>query len=661
MNLTHRETEALDALADTFVPSLAFEKDEDPALFSMSAGDLGVSARVAEALNQIDPAKRSAFRLFLRLLENPLFIAGLSSRAARFSRLPHVVREKVLQRLARSAVPQLRTAYHGARRLVMLHAYGANGSPESGALLSAIGYEPEINRRATAPRVPLSRVGAEPTLECDVCVVGSGAAGSVVAAELAAAGQNVVVVEAGSEWSGPDYDQHELAGMQRLFREGGASSTRDLSVSLLAGACVGGGTTVNWQSCFRTPDDVRREWAEASGCGFFASDWFADCLDSVWRRIGASTDESEINENNSAICRGAKSLDYRWSVIARNSLGCDCDQCGNCMFGCRVGGKQSAANTYLLDAIRSGARLMAPFSARRLLLNKGRVTGIEGTARDESGHLRELKIAAPRVVLAAGALDSPALLMRSGIQSPHLGRHLYLHPTVAVTGTYPSPIEAWRGPPQTVVCDEFSNLSGGGYGYRIEVAPAHPGLSAVGLPWTSAREHRRDMQRVRFAATFIVLTRDSSSGRVRITRTGDPYFDYRIGRAERRLLKHGMSTAARMHFAAGAERITTLHSAGLVWDRSDRASIEKYCRLINAAPTSPNRLPLFSAHQMGTCRMGADRARAVCDGSGEVYGVKGAYVADASLFPASAGVNPMVTIMALAKHVASGLASSAGA
>jgi len=660
MNLTHRETEALDALADTFVPSLAFEKDEDPALFSMSAGDLGVSARVAEALNQIDPAKRSAFRLFLRLLENPLFIAGLSSRAARFSRLPHVVREKVLQRLARSVVPQLRTAYHGARSLVMLHAYSANGSPESGALLSAIGYEPEINRRATAPRVPLSRVGAEPTLECDVCVVGSGAAGSVVAAELAAAGQNVVVVEAGSEWSGPDYDQHELAGMQRLFREGGASGTRDLSVSLLAGACVGGGTTVNWQSCFRTPDDVRREWAEASGCGFFASDSFADCLDSVWRRIGASTDESEINENNNAVCRGAKALDYRWSVIARNSLGCDCDQCGNCMFGCRVGGKQSAANTYLLDAIRSGARLMAPFSARRLLLNKSRVTGIEGTARDASGHLRELKIAAPRVVLAAGALDSPALLMRSGIQSPHLGRHLYLHPTVAVTGTYPSPIEAWRGPPQTVVCDEFSNLSGAN-GYRIEVAPAHPGLSAVGLPWTSAREHRRDMQRVRFAATFIVLTRDSSSGRVRITRTGDPYFDYRIGRAERRLLKHGMSTAARMHFAAGAERITTLHSAGLVWDRSDRASIEKYCRLINAAPTSPNRLPLFSAHQMGTCRMGADRAGAVCDSNGAVYGLTGVYVADASLFPASSGVNPMVTIMALAKHVASGLASSAGA
>ncbi|MDP9201006.1 MAG: GMC family oxidoreductase [Gemmatimonadota bacterium] len=652
MNLTHRETVALEALADTFVPSLAFAKDEDPVLFSMSASDLGVSPRVAEALERIDPAKRNAFRFFLRLLENPLFIAGVSSRASRFSSLPHDSREKVLQHLARSVVPQLRSAYQGARSLVMLHTYAANGSPESDALLAAIGYEPQINRKATAPHIPLSKVGTESTIECDVCVVGSGAAGSVVAAELAASGQNVLVLEAGTEWSGPDYDQHELTGMQRLFREGGASGTRDSSMSLFAGACLGGGTTVNWQSCFRTPDDVRDEWAEVSGCSFLTSDSFTESLDAVWRRIGASTDESEINENNHAICRGAKSLGYRWSLIARNSLGCDCDQCGSCMFGCRVGGKQSAANTYLLDAIRSGARIMAPFTARRLVQSKGRVTGVEGIAQDSKGGAREIKIAAPRVVLAAGALESPALLMRSGLRSPHLGQHLYLHPTVAVTGTYTSPIEAWRGPPQTMVCDQFSNLSEG-YGYRIEAAPAHPGLLAVGVPWSSARDHRREMQQVRFAAPFIVLTRDSNSGRVRITRDGEPYFDYRLGGTEKRLLRHGMATAARMHFAAGAERVLTLHSARLLWDRAeDGASIEKFCRRIEAASISPNRLPLFSAHQMGTCRMGADRAGAVCDGDGAVYGVKGAYVADASLFPASSGVNPMITIMALARHVA---------
>jgi choline dehydrogenase-like flavoprotein len=652
MTLSPRESDALDALADTFVPSLAFAKDEDPVLFSMSASDLGVSARVAEALDRIDPEKRDAFRFFLRLLENPLFVAAVSSRASRFSRLSQPKREKVLQRLAQSAVPQLRFAYQGARSLVMLHTYAANGAPESDALLTAIGYAPEINRRSTAPHIPLTEPGQESTFECEVCVVGSGAAGSVVAAELAASGRDVLIVEAGSKWSGPDYDQHELTGMQRLFRQAGLSGTRDLSMSLLAGACIGGGTTVNWQSCFRTPDDVREEWAQLSGCSFFTSDSFTESLDAVWTRIGASTDESELNESNSAISRGAKSLGYRSSVIARNSLGCDCEQCGNCMFGCRVGGKQSAANTYLLDAIRSGARIMAPFSARRLVQGKGRVAGVEGIARDSNGKVSEIKITASRVVLAAGALDSPALLMRSGVGSPHVGRHLYLHPTVAVTGKYPSPMQAWAGPPQTVVCDEFSSLAKG-YGYRIEAAPAHPGLSAVGIPWSGARQHRREMQQVRFAAPFIVLTRDSNSGRVRITRDGEPYFDYRLGGGEKRLLKHGMKTAARMHFAAGAERILTLHSAALVWDRAEEgASIEKFCQRIEAASTAPNRLPLFSAHQMGTCRMGTDSSRAVCDGDGAVYGLKGAYVADASLFPASSGVNPMITIMALARHVA---------
>ncbi len=654
MNLSIRETEALDALCDAFVPSLAFEKDEDPALFSMSARDLGVAALVAEALERIEPAKRDAFRLFLKLLENPLFIATVSANATRFSRLPQAVREHVLQRLSRSAVPQLRSAFQGARSLVMLHTYASNGTPESDALLSAIGYEPQINQKASAPRIPLSKPGPETEIECDVCVVGSGAAGSVVAAELAANGQNVIVVEAGSGLSAGDFDQHELIGMHRLFREAGLSGTRDLSVSILAGTGLGGGTTVNWQSCFRTPDDVREEWAELSGCSFFTGDSFTESLDAVWGRIGASTDESEVNENNSAICRGAKSLGYRWDTIARNSLGCDSEQCGNCMFGCRIGGKQSAATTYLLDAIRSGAQVIAPYTAQKLRRTGDKVTGVVGLYADPHGEPRPLTIVATRVVLAAGALDTPTLLMRSGLSCLHLGQHLFLHPTVAVTGLYSTPVESWKGAPQTIVCDEFSNLSEG-YGYRIEAAPAHPGLMSVGIPWKNGRDHRREMQRLRGAAPFIVLTRDSNGGRVRFSSACQPYFDYRLGKEERRLIRHGMVTAARMHHAAGAERIITLHSARLVWERESGGSMEKFCKQIDAASTSPNRLPLFSAHQMGTCRIGSDAASAVCDASGAVFGMSGAYVADASLFPASSGVNPMITIMALARHVALGL------
>jgi choline dehydrogenase-like flavoprotein len=338
-------------------------------------------------------------------------------------------------------------------------------------------------------------------------------------------------------------------------------------------------------------------------------------------------------------------------VIARNALGCDLDQCGNCMFGCRVGGKQSGAVTYLFDAVRSGAQIVAPFAARKLLQSKGKITGVEGRYDDPNGLPRTLTVMAQTVVLAAGALETPALLMRSGLRSLHLGQHLFLHPTVAVTGIYPTPIEPWKGPPQTVVCDQFSNLSEG-YGYRIEAAPAHPGLISVGLPWSSARQHKREMQDVRCAAPFIVLTRDSSSGRVRIDKHGNAYFDYRLGSQEKKFLRHGMSQVTRMHHAAGANRIITLHSDRLAWERDSRQSLETFCDAIESASIAPNRLPLFSAHQMGTCRIGADRASAVCDPTGAVFGMSGAYVADASLFPASSGVNPMITIMGLARYVA---------
>jgi len=425
-------------------------------------------------------------------------------------------------------------------------------------------------------------------------------------------------------------------------------------MSLLAGTALGGGTTVNWQSCFRTPDDVLEEWSELSGCGFFHGDSFTECLDAVWQRIGAATDESDVNENNSTISRAAKSLGYKWNLIARNSLGCDVTQCGSCMFGCRVGGKQSASTTYLLDAIRSGARVIAPFKATRIVQGKGGVAGVEGNYFDPHGDRRSVRIAASKVVLAAGALESPAILHRSGNKSLQLGQHLFLHPTVGLIGLYDSPIESWKGPPQTVVCDEFSDISEG-YGYRIEAAPVHPGLLSVAIPWTGARTHRRDMQRARYAASLIVLSRDSSSGRVRFDKSGQPYFEYRLGGEEKKLLKHGMARVARIHHAAGAAEIMTLHSGRVAWERASGVSIDKYCREIEAAPTSPNRLPLFSAHQMGTCRMGTDSASAVCDEHGAVFGMPGAYVADASLFPASSGVNPMITIMALARHVAKGM------
>jgi choline dehydrogenase-like flavoprotein len=244
--------------------------------------------------------------------------------------------------------------------------------------------------------------------------------------------------------------------------------------------------------------------------------------------------------------------------------------------------------------------------------------------------------------------------MRSGLELPALGRNLFLHPTSAAVGYYKEPIEAWSGPPQTVLCDQFANLDGP-YGFRLEAAPAHPGIVALALPWNGARSHRRHMQRVRNFGAIIALTRDSNSGRVKLGMNGRPVIEYYLGRREIEHLKRAIAEAARIHLAAGADGVLTVHTREhyLRGARSrSPKEIEDFLSGLSREAIDRNRSTLLCAHQMGTCRMGSDPRQAVCDSHGEVFGVAGLFIADASAFPLSSGVNPMITVMALAHHTA---------
>ena len=261
---------------------------------------------------------------------------------------------------------------------------------------------------------------------------------------------------------------------------------------------------------------------------------------------------------------------------------------------------------------------------------------------------------APRVIVAAGGIESPALLLRSGLRHPQLGRNLFLHPTTAAIGLYADLVESWRGAPQTIICEQFTALDGA-FGFRLEAAPVHPGLIAYAVPWTSARQFRRLAQRFSHAAAMIALTRDADGGRVRVRRDGSAAIDYAPTARQSAILARGMAEAARVHLAAGADEVISLHTVPLSLRRTSATrseDIAAFCERIASAPTGRNRSGVFSAHQMGTCRMGRDARSAVCDERGEVFGAKGLYVADASLFPMSSGVNPMVTVMALAQCVA---------
>jgi choline dehydrogenase-like flavoprotein len=468
----------------------------------------------------------------------------------------------------------------------------------------------------------------------------------------------VIVIEAGPGDQAGDFDQHEVMGMQRLYLDQGTTASRDLGVSILAGSCIGGGTTVNWQTSLRLPKYVRAEWAECSGVEAFTNGGFEGALDRVASRVHVGTGESLRNANNAPLERGCAALGYRWQDIPRNARGCDFEQCGFCVFGCRVGGKQSTATTYLADAQRAGdARIVAGCRALRIRNEGGRVVGVDAEARvGETSH--RVFVKAPLVVAACGAIETPALLLRSCIAHPELGRNLFLHPTTAVAGRYEDRIAGWLGAPQTVLCDELDRVRGN-YGIRLECAPIHPGLIALAQPWYGARDHRARMQHAAHVSAFIVITRDARGGRVRVDGEGRAVVDYTIGGQERALLQQGIVAAARVHWAAGASEIHTLHSHDHTFRRASShrsADFDAYVANIGGAPVHANRCMVFSAHQMGTCRMGTRARESVCDERGAVRGVAGLYVADASLFPASSGVNPMITVMALAQLVGDGVA-----
>jgi len=659
--LSQRERNALGAVCDAMLPRLAPDTGESQALFALGAQDVDLAAAVERAMSggALSARQLRELRLFLGLLDSALFMLLVAGKATGITRLNPRDREAALQRLSNSRLPVVRTGFQALKRLATFLFYAVTPDGVANPAWRAIDYQVAPPCKGVSP-LSVTRISQPTTLDADVCVIGSGAGGGVVAAQIAAAGLSVIVLEAGEADQAADFDQREIMGMQRLYLDQGATASRDLGVAILAGSCVGGGTSINWQTSLRLPDFIRDEWADRSGVRMWSDTAFTRAFDAVSERLNVGTSESLRNGNNAALERGCTALGYRWTDIPRNSRGCDQEQCGYCVFGCRVGGKQSTANTYLRDAQAAGhTTVVAVCRADRLRMDHGRVAGVQATARDStSGARHAVQVNATTVVVSAGALETPAFLLRSGVKHPQLGRNLYLHPTTAVAGRYDEPIRGWLGAPQTVLCDEFG-LVRGNFGFRLETAPVHPGLIAMAQPWYGARDHRVRMQHVAHVSAFIVLTRDRQGGRVTIDAQGRSVVDYTVRRAERELLQEGIATAARVHWAAGATEIHTLHSRDHTFRRSalqPSLDIDTYCARIVRVPVNANRCAVFSAHQMGTCRMGVDPRASVCDEHGHVYGVPGLYVADASLFPASSGVNPMITVMALAHVVGSHLA-----
>jgi choline dehydrogenase-like flavoprotein len=384
-------------------------------------------------------------------------------------------------------------------------------------------------------------------------------------------------------------------------------------------------------------------------------------LDAVMSRIGANDGCSDLNDTQQRLREGAQALGWSFETIIRNTDPAIYapETAGYLGFGDQSGSKRSADRTWLADAQEHGARFLTFTRASRILTEGGRAIGVEAAWQTPGGRGAQVTVRAPRVVVACGSLESPALLLRSGIGGPAVGHNLRLHPSSVVGGAYGTDQQAWWGPPQAGLCDEFAD-TGEGYGFLIETAQYAPGLIGSATPWVSGADHKQRMEDFRFTGTFISLTRDRGAGQVSVDANGEAVPTYAVTDAlDLENLKKGIEVQIRLHEAAGAHQIGPLAEGAPTWRRGD--DIESFIAGVKRIPFRAGGYKLFSAHQMGTCRMGADPQASVAGPWGELHDTKGVWIGDGSAFPTSSGTNPMVSIMALAHRTAEAIADEAGA
>jgi choline dehydrogenase-like flavoprotein len=657
--LSPSELAILESVCDTLLPSLdppAGVSEEVAAYYRRRAADLQVAARMAELLALENDERKTQIRQLLMIMASPLTSLFLVGSAHAFPDLSQQQRERYLLALASSPLGLLRQGFQALKRLAAFVFFSVLDEQGKNPNWQVLDYEPPQGPPASEPALETFPITEDTVLEADAVVIGSGAGGGVVAGELARAGKSVVVLEKGGYYREETFPTQEGRGMVELYLQRGLLTSRDLGITVLAGSTLGGGTVVNWLTSFRTPPDVLDQWATLSGIKDLTGPGLQESFAAVEARLGVNSEDSAHNRQNQLLADGCAALGYHAGTLRRNATGC-AQRCGSCCFGCRYGRKQSTLRTYLQDAFEAGARIIVHCSADRVLIENGRAVGVAASVRDpESGRVSHLTVRARAVIVAAGSIHSPAVLLRSGLDHPHIGRHLHLHPTAVVAGLYPEKVYPWKGVLQSAYSDQFGHLDGS-YGYKLEVAPVHPGMLGVALPWWSARAFREQLLEAPYVAAFIVLTRDRGEGRVSLGRDREPAIEYVVSTYDRRHLLHGMAQAARVHFAAGARAVLSLHTKRTRVDRaadgalSERA-LAAFERQLERLGMAPNRLMIFTAHQMGSCRMGSDPRASVVDEHQEVHGVRGLFVCDGSVFPAPSGVNPMLSIMALAHRAA---------
>lgn len=516
-------------------------------------------------------------------------------------------------------------------------------------------------------------------IETDVLIVGSGCGGGVCAKNLAEAGHRVLVVEKAYHWTPDHFPMDEAAGWNHLFMNGAFVTSDDSSVSIVAGQSWGGGGTVNWSASLQTQGYVRKEWAEERGLPFFTSAEFQESLDRVCGRMGVSTEHIQQNRANEMLLEGARKLGWSHKPVPQNTGGTR-HWCGHCTFGCGSCEKQGPVISYLPDAARAGAKFMEGFHAERILFShkhgKKISTGLIGswTSRDEHGGVagpplikRKVLIKAKRIIVSSGTMQSPLLLLRSGLTNPQIGRNLYVHPVTVLGGIHTEAIKPWEGAILTSVVSEFENLDNKGHGVKLEATNMIPSSWLIWLDWKGGLQYKLDAARLKHMTGYISIARDKHTGRVYPDPVdGRVRFAYTTSKFDKKHIMEGLISLAKIQYIEGATEIFTVIPGMRPFIRSTATSnnidgindeaFQEWLQDVRDRGFPTPESTFVSAHQMGTCRMSKAEKEGVVDPQGRVWGTEGLYVADASVFPSASGVNPMVTNMAISDYISRGVA-----
>jgi choline dehydrogenase-like flavoprotein len=640
--LTAFERRQLRAICDAIIPSGGSIPE--------GALDVQVPERIEEWLARFSPASR---RLVRAMIGGYSLTPLLSSKLRPFARLSTEQREAWASRSDHARNRLRRDAFAGLHTLVTI-AYAS--SPQVRERLGWDGAPLKPLDPATLAPPPSLPVTQWPDVrdddvQCDVVVVGSGAGGALAAHELVHAGLRVVVVEEGGVIT-RERVRRQLP-VERLFdayRDQGLTATMGSPViSLPMGRAVGGTTVVNSGTCFRTPDWVLHEWSRRSMPGL-SPDAMAPFFDEVEELIGVAPVPDEILGGNGEVFRrGAEALGFSNAAIRRNARGCHGH--GQCAFVCPVDAKQAMHVSVLPAALAAGVQLFANCKVKRIVVENSRARGVVATVHDPAtGERRgELRVHARAVVLAAGAIFTPVLLQRQKLAaaSGQVGRNLVIHPAVGTSARFEEELRAWRGVMQNHHVDELIRD-----GILLEATFPPPGLgySAGSLPGAGRESKELFADYPHMAAAGSVIS-DDGVGRVRPL-GGGALIRYDLSETDARKIIRGIALAARIFFAAGAERVyPMLPGLESIDSPDDVARIE-------SGRWKPGELKVSAYHPMGTCRMGTDPRSSVVDAFGQAHDVPGLWVLDASIVPSSTVVNPQVTVMALAARGARRLAAT---